>query len=205
MNISLYFTGNYIIGRLHRIESINCFYDTQPWPKLTNQHPLICWISVKISRLFRFIKMLMKIYVFSRRFPWERKPLACVWNVFFCGHENRRSQAYISYDMGLVHKEYSRLSTICMMTSSSGNIFRVTGPLCGEFTGHPTEKPVTRGFDVFFDLRPNKRLSKQSWGWWFETPLPHYDVIVMGWSSKELFHKRFIWPRFKSWEKYFRF
>ena len=25
-------------------------------------------------------------------------------------------------------------------------------------------------FDVFFDLRLNKRLSKQSWGWWFETP-----------------------------------
>ena len=24
-------------------------------------------------------------------------------------------------------------------------------------------------FDVFFDLRLNKRLSKQSWGWWFET------------------------------------
>ena len=37
-----------------------------------------------------------------------------------------------------------------MMTSSNGNIFRVTGP--------------------FFDLRLNKRLSKQPWGWWFETP-----------------------------------
>ena len=24
-------------------------------------------------------------------------------------------------------------------------------------------------FDVYFDLRPKKRLSKQSWGWWFET------------------------------------
>ena len=24
-----------------------------------------------------------------------------------------------------------------MMTSSNGNIFRVTGPLCGEFTGTP--------------------------------------------------------------------
>ena len=24
-------------------------------------------------------------------------------------------------------------------------------------------------FDVFFDLGLNKRLSKQSWGWWFET------------------------------------
>ena len=34
----------------------------------------------------------------------------------------------------------------------------------------PTQRPVTWSFDVFFDLRPNKRLSKQSWGWWFETP-----------------------------------
>ena len=34
----------------------------------------------------------------------------------------------------------------------------------------PAQRPVMRGFDVFFDLRLNKRLSKQSWGWWFETP-----------------------------------
>ena len=27
-------------------------------------------------------------------------------------------------------------NTITMMTSSNGNIFHVTGPLCGEFTGH---------------------------------------------------------------------
>ena len=40
-------------------------------------------------------------------------------------------------------------------------------PVPGEF---PAKWPVTRNFDVFFDLRPNKRLSKQSWGWWFETP-----------------------------------
>ena len=32
------------------------------------------------------------------------------------------------------------------------------------------ERPVTRSFDVSFDLRLNKRLRKQSWGWWFETP-----------------------------------
>ena len=52
-----------------------------------------------------------------------------------------------------------------------GNIFRVTVHLCGEFTGGiPAQRPVTRIFDVFFDLRLNKRLSKQSRGWWFETP-----------------------------------
>ena len=60
-----------------------------------------------------------------------------------------------------------------MMASSNGNIFRVTGPLCSQVTGEfPSQRPVTRSFDVFFDfdLRPNKRLSKQSRGWSFETP-----------------------------------
>ena len=58
------------------------------------------------------------------------------------------------------------------MTSSNGNIFRVAGhlrrdsPVTGEF---PTQRPVTQSFDVFFDLRMNNRLSKQSWGWWFDT------------------------------------
>ena len=118
-----------------------------------------------------------------------------------------------------------RWPTFCyMMTSSNGNIFRVTGHLCGEFTGPrwiphtkacdadwETEifwyspelssllyslykiplaqacfplarpnfhlhslvsQPVMWSFDVFFDLRLNKRLSKQWRGWWFET-LPH--------------------------------
>ena len=40
-------------------------------------------------------------------------------------------------------------------------------PVTGEI---PTQRPVAQSFDVFFYLRLNKRLSKQSWGWWFETP-----------------------------------
>ena len=39
-------------------------------------------------------------------------------------------------------------------------------PVPGEF---PAQRPVTRRFGVFFNLRLNKRLSKQSWGYWFET------------------------------------
>ena len=39
-------------------------------------------------------------------------------------------------------------------------------PVSGEF---PTQRPVTRSFDVFSDLRLNKGLRKQSWGWGFET------------------------------------
>ena len=51
-----------------------------------------------------------------------------------------------------------------MMASSKRNIFPITDPLCGEFTRpgeFPAQRPVTRSFDVFFDLRLNKRLSKQ--------------------------------------------
>ena len=79
-----------------------------------------------------------------------------------------------------------------MMTSSNGNIFRVSGPLCGEFTGDrwiPRTKasvPLCREFTgdrwisrtkasdaelwCFFDVHLNNRLSKQSLGQWFETP-----------------------------------
>ena len=59
-----------------------------------------------------------------------------------------------------------------MLTSLNGNIFRVTCPLCGEFTAHrwiPLTKPVTRSFDVVFYLSLNKQLSQQSRRRWFET------------------------------------
>ena len=59
-----------------------------------------------------------------------------------------------------------------MVTSSNGNIFRVTSHLCGNppvTSEFPAPRPVTRSFDVFFDLRLNERLSTQSWSWWFET------------------------------------
>ena len=64
----------------------------------------------------------------------------------------------------------------------------------------PAQRPVTRSFDVFFDLRLNQRLSKQWRGWWFETlprpvwrhcndiffvstalwPCPHVSGVHMG-------------------------
>ena len=61
-----------------------------------------------------------------------------------------------------------------MMTSSNGNIFRITGPLCGDFTG-PRWIPHTKASDAelwcfFFYLCLNKPVCKQSWGWWFEMP-----------------------------------
>ena len=56
---------------------------------------------------------------------------------------------------------FSALLAICV-----GNSL-VSGEIpAGEF---PAQRPVTQSFDIFFDLRLNKWLNKQSWGWWFET------------------------------------
>ena len=52
---------------------------------------------------------------------------------------------------------FSALLTLCAANS----------PFTSEF---PAQRSVTRSFDIFFDRRLNKLLSKQSRGWWFETP-----------------------------------
>ena len=89
-------------------------------------------------------------------------------------------------------------SKITIKTSSNGNIFRVTG----EFSA---QRPVTRILDVFFDLRPNKRLSIQWWGWWFETPVSTdcpmrtsvsfylFHIVQPSWNRPKK-HPRISWP-----------
>ena len=66
-----------------------------------------------------------------------------------------RSEA--TYDGIIKMEQFSALLAICVWNST----------VTGEF---PAQRPVTRSFDVFYDLCLNEFLSKQSWGWWFETP-----------------------------------
>ena len=60
-----------------------------------------------------------------------------------------------------------------MMTSSNGNIFRVTGLLCGEFTGHRWF-PRTKASDVelwcFLWSAPGPAVEQKWWCWRFEMP-----------------------------------
>ena len=60
-------------------------------------------------------------------------------------------------------KTFSALLALC-----EGN-----WPVTGEFPSH------TRSFGVFFDMRLNKRLSKQSRRPWLRRHRAHYDVIVI--------------------------
>ena len=55
-------------------------------------------------------------------------------------------------------------------------LYAGNSPVTGEF---PAQRPVTRSFKVFFGLRLNKRLSKQSWDCWLRRHRAHCEVIVM--------------------------
>ena len=74
-------------------------------------------------------------------------PISCPWRICIYRDTWWRHQM----------ETFSTLLAICVGNS----------PVTGEF---PAQRPVTRSFDVFFDLRLNKRLSKQAWGRWFEMP-----------------------------------
>ena len=68
-------------------------------------------------------------------------------------------------------------------------------PVPGDF---PTQRPVTRSFDVFFDLRLNKRLRKQSGGWWFETlsrPLRRHCNKKYYHSCSPVVRNHLLWPK----------
>ena len=83
------------------------------------------------------------------------------FDIFFDLHMNKRlsNRSWGWWFETLSHQFWRPCNVLALCAGNS--------PVTGEF---PVQMPVTRGFGVFFDLRMDKRLSKQSWGWWFETP-----------------------------------
>ena len=90
----------------------------------------------------------------ENQFIVKRCYVTCFWSTFYIKH--RKSPPPPHNDV-IKWKHYPR------DWSFVWGISQVTG----EF---PIQRPVSRRCDIFSDLRLNERLSKQSWGWWFETP-----------------------------------
>ena len=119
------------------------------------------------AEMWRHLSNLSRIFnkwpVFWQRWKIGFKAMLDFWMWLFIFDRYPHSWAVLTC------AKYER-AEFYMMTSSNGNILHVTGPVGGEFTGDRSQRPVTQSFDVFFDWRLNKRLNKQSWDWWFETP-----------------------------------
>ena len=84
-----------------------------------------------------------------------------------------RSNTVLAEVIGMIYCQGLHVNHLWLNIMKSSNIFRVTGPLWGESTGHRWI-PLTKASDAelwfFFALCLNKRLSKQSLHRWFETP-----------------------------------
>ena len=122
-------------------------------------------MSYEIRKLFSsaflyFVRVLLDFQAGNLRLNHVGKMGSCVTSLLM-----RQSCDYPSASVMIMKKSrwrhhmetFSALLALC-----AGN-----SPVTGEF---PSQRPVTWSFDVFFDLCLNKRFSKQSGGWWFETP-----------------------------------
>ena len=99
----------------------------------------------------------------------------CLWTY----HQNAR-MAYClmmntDHDDVIKWNFFSALPALCRRNP------RVAG-------GFPSQRPVTRSFDVFFDLSLSKRLSKESRRRWFETPWRPFDASVMRYGNISVAH-----------------
>ena len=106
-----------------------------------NVHNIMTWLWIYNVFLFQVFKA-MYINNMIRSLQLKHKLNLCVFYISWWRHQM---------------EIFSALLAIC-----AGNSL-----VTGEF---PSQSPVTQSFNVFFDLCLNKRLNKQWWGWWFETP-----------------------------------
>ena len=146
------------------------------------QHDVIKWKH--FSRYRPFVRGIHRSSVNS---PYKGKwrealifSLICAW---INGWVNNR-------DAGDLRRHSARYDVIVMIGGwcfswwrHQMETFSALLALCGgnpPVTGGFSQRSMTRSFDVFVDLRLNKRLSKQLRRWWFETRHPaHYDVNIM--------------------------
>ena len=181
---------------LNNALSFNIFY-RQIREKLLNANR-VCWLWCPSMHLGNNICKLLKAFrksiiaLENTNPPITKKSTGCrpVWNVCYViyvkhivgfvtwalwHHDNRQVSMVVAdgllpilwQDICNNHDDvtcwrhpmeaFSALLALC-----AGN-----SPVTGEF---PSQRPVTRSFGVFFDLRLNKGLRKQSWSWWFEAP-----------------------------------
>ena len=140
-------------------------YGIKRWCTLT--YPVM---NIIVLSLYKYWCTLMIWVTTSLMMPWLRR-LSCS----YCAYEIRRFRPLKSWsraDSRLAPSQWKMLlpwwrhqteTFSALLAICAGN-----SPVTGEL---PAPRLVTQSFDVFFDLCLNNRLSKQSWGWWFEMPL----------------------------------
>ena len=112
----------------------------------------------KFANFTHLALMLHRIFVFS-------KPIL-IWLTYISQKSDCHITSYMKYAHDLTHAwpwwRHQMETFFALLAICTGN-----SPVTGEF---PSQRQVTWNFEVFFNLHLNKRLSKQWWDCWFETP-----------------------------------
>ena len=154
------------------IHSIGChwqknIYSSSSWiSNLLIDLSLIMYVPLFLSSLISMF--MLSIAQVNSRYKKLNLSLFNVFNlIYFCANFNI---SHITYSWYL----YSVPADLITWWRHQMETFSALLPLCEGnppvLGGFPSQRPMTRSFDAFFDLRSNKWLSKQSRCWWFETP-----------------------------------
>ena len=109
--------------------------------------------------------MVIMIYICRERVIYIYVPVLLCKNLFinliviWCVHKSCSFSDYRLYHVAWWRHQIETFSVLLVLCTGNSLV-------TGEF---PSQRPVTRSFDVFFYRRLKKRLSKHSWSWWFET------------------------------------
>ena len=128
-----------------------------PWPLLWAHMPLGDW---GCNFRYVFFKVILLIDIM-----W----MSCEISLSWMSHDFINDTSRLIYVMGCCRQalQYISWHDDVIKWNHFPRYWPFVIPVPGEF---PAQRPVTRSFDVFFDLRLKKPLRKQSWGWWFDTP-----------------------------------
>ena len=136
------------------------WYSLKPWPKAERGHwqprilQWIWWVEFHLRQ---------DVYVYGRRIESDCNSKVRFFNP--CNHsfEVLLNDSHIGFYWIPSSWWSHQMETLSVLLAIGVGNSKITG----EF---PAQRPVARNFKVFFDLRLNKRLSKQWWGRWFEAP-----------------------------------
>ena len=141
--------------------------------------------NTKCPQLLRWL-LLCLIFKLSHRNSFEvRLPVADIHLNELQGHDYMIKFQGYSPSNSCPWRRHQRETFSALLALCAGN-----SPVTGDF---PAQRPVTRSFDVFVDLRLNKRLSKQWSGWWFETPSSPLWRHCNAWDKHDQWYTHFHW------------
>ena len=138
-----------VCGRRHSPMSQVVKKSRRTYNAMINNFLQLSWIT-SLNQWFEFELYTPTLQVIS----------AICYSVNMASHVHRQASTWTNSDIsGWRHQmeTFAALLTLCEENT----------PFTG---GFPSPRPVTRRFKFLFDLRLDKRLSKQSRRWWFETP-----------------------------------